>query len=87
MESRVRYAKKAGLTKTANPICRFLRKYVMVRLRDGSVLEGFLVGYSEPDESNRSPEILILLNGSGYHIIRGGWIYIGLKPVGFLEVV
>jgi ribosomal protein S12 len=71
----VRYAKKACLTKTANPpIFRFLRKYVMVRLRDGSVMEGFLVAYQ--DKTNHSPEILILLDGVGYHIIRGGWVYI-----------
>jgi hypothetical protein len=57
-------------------IHRFLNKRVRVKV-EGLSVEGKLLRYQENNKDKpHMPQLLILQNGGGIHILRGDWINI-----------
>ena len=48
----------------------FLNKRVRVKVSEGLTVQGVLVKYQNGDKANHLPNILILKNENGYHILR-----------------
>jgi len=59
----------------------FLNKRVRVKVSEGLMVQGVLVRYQNGDKAKHLPNILILKDGNGYHILRGNFENISeVKP-------
>lgn len=68
---------KVNMSKT--PLLQsFRNKFVSIQVSNSKIVRGLLVGFEEITNSNHLPQLLILENCFGFHIIRGGFIKIVL---------
>jgi small nuclear ribonucleoprotein (snRNP)-like protein len=66
-------AKKKAENDNLPLIHSFLNKRVRVKVHDGLTVEGVLVRYQNEDKVRHFPNVLILKDGSNYHILRGNF--------------
>ena len=54
----------------------FLNRKVRVQISQNLTVEGMLVRYQNGDERKHLPNVLILKNAEGLHVLRGNWLNI-----------
>lgn len=61
------------------PLLQSLKnKFVCVQVSNSKIVRGLLVGFEEARNPNHRPQLLILENCFGFHIIRGNFVKIAL---------
>ncbi len=68
---------KVNMSKT--PLLQsFRNKFVSVQVSNSKIIRGVLVGFEETKNPNHLPQLLVVENCFGFHIIRGEFIKIVL---------
>ena len=69
-------AKRKAQNSNLPLIHSFLNKRVRVKVGEDLAVEGVLVRYQNGNKANHLPNVLILKDGSSYHVLRGNFQHI-----------